>query len=423
MPLPRATLCRFVHALAGLGVIALTGCASDPVVLQAAPATPATRIDQPIAFYHSAEFRDRQETLEPYGNRYYLPLKIGEASDRALRATYPRLFADVREASSGDAAQSAAGASREVALLAPSIVGLKYLNASARMEGPFYSEVAYRFRLTDPGGTIIAEWTVRGFGRFPADADRAPRTKDSPPVPAGEQGFLVEAPRRAIEDGVAGFARSFARVPELIRWTRGEDPAEANAALESLTTKGALSSSAAAEASYPGVFTITVERAALPRPASLPTQDAAAEPKLVALRITLRNEMERRLALDPADIEWLPDGAAALEPIPPVVAAALVTRLPFGLAVAPGVGAAALPALIAGLISAAEVVRHEKEYAAWSAATAAETLVDGVTGPRATTKGLVLFPRPAAAAGVLIVRVVDLDAARRYTVRIPVVNG
>jgi hypothetical protein len=417
MPLPRATLWRYAHALAGLSVIALAGCASDPVVLQAAPATPATRIDQPIAFYHSAEFRDRQETLEPYGNKYYLPLKIGEASDRALRATYPRLFADVREASSAEAA------SRDVALLEPSIVSLKYLNASARMEGPFYSEAAYRFRLTDPGGATIAEWTVRGFGRFPADADRAPRTKDSPPMPAGEQGFLVEAPRRAIEDGVAGFARSFGRVPELIRWTRGEPTAEANAALESLTTKGALSSSAAAEATYPGVFTVTAERTALPRPASLPAQEAAPEPKLVALRITLRNETERRLALDPADIEWIPDGAAAVEPIPPVVAAALMTRLPFGLAVAPGVGVAALPALIAALISAAEVARHEQEYAAWSAATAAETLVDGVIGPRATTKGLVLFPRSAAAPGVLIVRVIDLDAARRYTVRIPIVNG
>ena len=350
-------------------------------------------------------------------------MKIGEASDKALRATYERMFADAREASSPAAPTSASAAPREVALLEPSIVRLKYLNASHRMEGPFYSEVDYRFRLSEAGGQVVAEWTVRGFGRYPPDADRQPPTKDSPPGPRSEQALLAEAPRRAVEDGVAAFARSFTRVPELIRWTRGEGAADANAPLSSLSTKGVLSSSAAVDASCPGVFMLTVERAALPRPTAPAAEERPPEPALVALRVTLRNQAERRLALDPADIEWIPEGAAPVEPIPPAVAAALVTRLPFGLVVAPGVGAAALPGLIAALISAAELSRHQSEYAAWSAATTAQTLTDGVTGPSATSSGLVFFPRPDSAAGVLIVRVIDLDAAVRYTVRIPVVNG
>ncbi|MGB2818116.1 MAG: hypothetical protein WBC37_12925 [Burkholderiaceae bacterium] len=421
-PLARRASQRALRTLFALCALVVAGCASEPLVFEAAPAQPTARIDRSIAFLHSAEFRDRQETLEPYGNKYYVPLKIGEASDRALRATYPRLFADAREASPTDTPASTGGAPRDVPLLEPSIVGLRYLNASHRMEGPFYSQVEYRFRLSDAGGAAVAEWTVRGFGRFPSDVDRQPRTKDSPPAPRGEQGYLIEAPRRAVEDGVDAFTHSFNRVPELIRWTRGEGTADANAPLSLLSTKGALSSSEAVEAGYPGVFTMTVERAALPRPSTPPSEERAPDPPLIALRITLRNEAERRLALDPADIEWIPEGAAALEPIPPAVAAALVTRLPFGLAVAPGVGAAALPALFAALISAAEVTRHQSEYAAWSAAATSQTLADGVTGPRATTSGLVFFPRPDAAGGVVVVRVVDLDAAVRYTVRIPVAS-
>jgi hypothetical protein len=53
------------------------------------------------------------------------------------------------------------------------------------------------------------------------------------------------------------------------------------------------------------------------------------------------------------------------------------------------------------------------EYAAWSAATTAQTLTDGVTGPSATSSGLVFFPRLDSAAGVLIIRVIDLDHALR----------
>lgn len=414
---------RAMRPLLALGVAVITGCASEPLLFEVAPAQPAARIDRHVAFLHPAEFRDRQETLEPYGNKYYLPVKIGEASDKALRATYERLFADAREASPPGTSTAAGGTPTGVVLLEPSIVGLKYLNASQRMEGPFYAEVEYRFRLSEAGGTAVAEWTVRGFGRFPSDADRQPRTKDSPPGPRSEQAFLVEAPRRAVEDAMVAFTRSFSRVPELIRWKRGEGTADANAPLASLTTKGVLSSSTVVDASYPGVFAMTIERAALPQPVRPATEERGPEPALVALRITLRNEAERRLALDPADIEWIPEGAAAMEPIPPTVAAALVTRSPFGLAVAPGVGAAALPALFAALISAAELARHQSEYAAWSAAASAQTLADGITGPRATTSGLVYFPRPTSAAGVLIVRVIDLEAAVRYTVRIPVANG
>lgn len=412
---------RALRALVALAAVAIAGCASEPVVLETAPAQPTARIGRSIVFLHSAEFRNRQETLEPYGNRYYLPLKVGEASDKALRATYERLFASAREASSPDAAASA-GAPPATALLEPSIVGLKYLNASRRMEGPFYAEVDYRFRLSGADGPTLAEWTVHGFGRYP-DANWQPRTKDSPPGPRSETGLLVEAPRRAVEDGVAAFVRSFERVPELIRWSRGEAVADANAPPAALVTQGALSSAAAVDASYPGVFALRVERAALPKPAKPASEDGTPELPLVALRLTLRNETERRLLLDPADIEWTRAGAATLEPIPPAVAAALVTRAPFGLSIIGGVGPAALPGLIAALISAGELARHQSEYAAWSAAVAAETLVDGVAGARSARSGLVYFPRSGAPTGALVVRVIDLDRAVRYTVRVPVEGG
>jgi hypothetical protein len=411
-----------LHALVALGAIAIAGCASEPVSIEAAPVRAAAQIDRPVAFLHSPEFRNQQVTLEPYGNKYYLPLKIGESSDKALRATYAQLFATATEVSSRDEVANA-GAAAPTALIEPSIVGFKYLNASHRMEGPSYAEVDYRFRLSDGQGQALAVWTVRGIGRYPSDAARPPRTKDSPPAPRGEQGIIVEAPRRAVEDAMSGFVHDFERVPELIRWTRGEPLAGVDAPPAALSTKGVLSASSAADASVAGAFTLRVERAPLPRPAKQAAEEGAPETSLIALRIGLGNDGEHRLALDPSDVQWIVDGRAPMEPIPAAAVAALVTRLPFGLAVAPGVGVGALPALVAALISAGEMARHQSEFAAWSAALTSESLTDGVAGPRASRSGLVYFPKPGSAAGTLVVQVIDLDAAVRYTVRIPTEGG
>lgn len=400
----------------------LAGCASEPVSMESRidATAPAARISRPIAYIHSAEFRNQQQTIEPYRNRYFMPLKTGEATDKGLRTVYGQLFTAAREVESREALSRLGGPNAPEALLEPAIVDLKYLNASLRMEGPFHAEITYRFSLIDAGGATIANWLVRGRGHYPTSADRQPRTKDSPPGPRGEEGLLTEAPRRAIADAIAGFVRSFDRVPELMRWTRGQPVTGVDVPFEQQVVLDAAAPASGVDASYPGAFTLRVQRAPLPTPPKAAVEEASPELRLAAIRITLQNNSTHRLALDPSEIEWSAGPEGPLEPIPPSVAAALVTRLPFGLAVAPGVGVAALPALIAALISAGENVRHQGEYSAWSAAVTADTLVDGIASAGGARGGLVYFPQPqTSGAGTLIVRVIDLDESLRYTARVP----
>lgn len=404
------------------GVAELTGCASEPVSVDSRidAAAPAARISRPIAYLHSPEFRNQQQTIEPYRNSYFMPLKTGEATDKGLRTVYGQLFTTAREVESREDLSRLGGPNAPAALLEPSIVDLKYLNASLRMEGPFHAEITYRFSLIDAGGATIANWLVRGRGQYPTSADRQPRTKDSPPGPRSEEGILTEAPRRAIADAIAGFVRSFDRVPELIRWTRGQPVADVDVAFEKQVSRDAAPPASGVEASYPGAFSLQVERTPIPTPPKAVVEETSPQLKLAAVRITLRNNSTHRLAMDPSEIEWSAGPEGPFEPIPPSVAAALVTRAPFGLTVATGTGVAALPALIAALISAGENVRHQAEYSAWSDAVTADTLADGIANAGDTRSGLVYFPQPqTSGGGTLTARVIDLDDCLRYTVRVP----
>lgn len=417
-----------------LGLAAtLGGCAHEPVTLEVRSTAPrpAAQIERPIAFVHPQSFHEKQWLIEPYGQGYILPLKAGEASDKALRETYAKLFAAPREVASREAFFALSGPDAPTALLEPSIGQFKYLNASRRMFGPYYAEIDYRFTLTGADHGTIASWAVRGFGQYDLDAEARTRTKDAPPGPRGEGEMNAEAPRRAIESATAAFARSFDRKPELIRWRRGQTVAGTDVPPERQVTKDTGPDKAGVQASYPGAFALDVQRTPIPTPPKEVTkasaesvpgevlQEAPKEPNLVAVRLVLQNESSHRLALDPADIEWDAGLEAPLEPLPPKVAAALVTRLPFGITVATGPGLAALPALFAAIVSAAELERHRHEFAAWSAAVSADTLVDGIAQGGAKRTGLVYFPKPREKdGGTLVVRVIDLDEALRYTVRV-----
>jgi len=418
-----------------VGLLAtLGGCAHEPMTLEVGSTAPrpAAQIDRPIAFVHPQSFREKQWLIEPYGQGYILPLKAGEASDKALRETYARLFAAPREVASREAFFALVGPDAPTALLEPSIVQFKYLNASRRMFGPYYAEIDYRFTLTGADRSTIASWSVRGFGQYDLDAEARTRTKASPPGPSGEGEMNAEAPRRAIESATAAFARSFDRMPELIRWRRGQSVAGTDVPPERQVTQDAGSDKPRVQARYPGAFTLDVQRTPIPTPPKEVTkaateqvpgevpEEAAKAPNLVAVRLILQNESSHRLALDPADVEWDAGLKAPLEPLPPRVAAALITRLPFGITVATGPGLAALPALFAAIISVAELERHKHEFAAWSAAVSAHTLVDGTAPGGERRSGLVYFPKPREKdGGTLMVRVIDLDEALRYTVRVP----
>lgn len=411
---------RFVSTSVVLAV-GLAGCATEPVSLHVrAPDRPIAQTQARIAFVHPEAFRGHQVDVRPYGGSYVLHLKVGEASDKALREIYTRVFVTSREVASPQAFSQLAGADAPAALLQPSIAGLHYLNASGGIRGPFYSEIEYRYSLTDAHG-YTAAWSVRGFGEFDLDAESRVTNKGQATVPRGdEEGLLAEAPRRAIEAGVANFARSFERVPELIRLGRGQRMEGVDVAAERQVTRDIGSPARAAEVLYPGAFTVQVQHAALPAPPKEIAQKVTAETNMMAVRVTLRNDSTHRFVLDPADIEWRAGSAPPIEALPPRVAAAALTRVPFTIAVAPGVGLAALPSLLAALISASEIERHQTEFATWNAAISRETLTDGIVGAGETRTGLAYFPSPEKpVGGTLVVRVIDLDEALRYTVRVP----
>jgi hypothetical protein len=205
------------------GVTALiTGCATEPMSLQVRTEIdhPITPVASPVAFLHPQGFREHLENVTPYGGNYVLHLKVGEASDKALREVYPRLFVAPREVASREAFSQLADTQVPAGLLEPSIVALHYLNASRRMGGPCFAQIDYRFSLTVTEGETRT-WIVRGFGEFDLDAEARLAREGRATLPSSEEGFLVEAPRRALEAGIANFARSFQRVPELIRFGRG----------------------------------------------------------------------------------------------------------------------------------------------------------------------------------------------------------
>ena len=397
----------------------LVACASEPVSLDARPggAPSVPRVTAPIAYLHSKDFRQDLRTVEPYGNQYYVPLKTGEASDRALRNAYAQVFANAREVGSLEEASTLAAAGLPVATIEPSIVRLDYLNASGRLWGPYYSEIVYGFALYDPAGTRVAEWRVSGFGEFDMNRESKERRPD---FPRGETAVLIEAPRRAVENGVAGFVAGFERLPELTRLARNLPLAGANAPPGAQVTRTVAS---AMEAEYPGVLALRVEIAAVPEPPKELVKEAPKTPYVLPIRLRLHNASAHRLALDPSDAQWVPQGmpATPISPLPGRVASAALTKRPFGLAIgvmSPGLGM--LPALLSGLLSAAENERQQQELAAWTAAIESDLLVAGVAGAGGDRNGILYFPRPPkVAGGMIVIPIVDLDDAVRYTVRVP----
>ena len=408
---------------------AVAGCAADPVSLDVRPATAPTarKVTQPVAFLHTKAFREDIRTVEPYGNKYYLPLKTGEASDRALRSAYAQVFDAPREIGSLDELR-APGPPAPVAVIEPSIVSLDYLNASGRMWGPYYTEIVFRFALYDGAGARLADWRVSGFGVYdmnlkPSDPGGAEAVSV---LRGGETAWMSEAPRRAVEAATANFVAGFERVPELIRLARNQPLAGADVPAARQSTRDTAPASSGIEASYPGALALHVQRAAVPQPPKDLVKDEPQVPYLLPVRLTLQNQGTHRLALDPADAELLPEGSVEsgpkpISPLPAPVVSALITGRPFGMVVgvmSPGVGM--LPALFAALVSAASNEQQKKDLAAWTAAINRELLDAGVVPAGASRGGVIYFPRPPKLdGGTLMITVIDLDVALRYTVRVP----
>ena len=397
----------------------LVACASEPVSLETRPrvVSSLSKVATPVAYLHSKSFRQDLRTIEPYGNRYYMPLKIGEASDRALQAAYAQVFAEAREVSSLDEARTLAMERPLAVVLAPSIERFDYLNASGRQWGPYYSEIVYGFVLYNSAGARIAEWRVTGFGEFDMNREAKERRTD---FPRGVTAILSEAPRRAVENGTVGFVAGFERLPELMRLVRNLPMAGANAPS---TVQGTHTVASGMEAEYPGVLALQVELAVTPTPPRDLLKDSPETSNLLPIRLRLRNVGTHRLAITPSDAQWLPHGTTPepISPLPGHVASALLTGRPFGMTIgvmSPGVGM--LPALFAAMFSAAENERQKQELAAWTAAIENGLLGASIAAAGEERGGILYFPRPPKAeGGMIVIPIVDLDDAVRYTVQVP----
>ena len=421
----RPNICNRLHVVvAALLYAALAGCTSEPVSLESRPGSlpVVTKVGRPVAFLHTKAFREDLKTVEPYGNKAYLPLKIGDASDRALRSAYVQVFEAPREVTSLEELRSLSGPAAPVAVIEPSIVSFNYVNASGRYWGPYFSEIVYRFALFDATGTRVADWRVRGLGEF----DYYRELSERKPVSSSETAWQTEAPRRAVEAAASGFVAGFERIPELIRLTRNLPLAGADVPAVRQATRDTAPEKPGVEASYPGAFALNVQRAIVPQPPRELVKEEAQVPYLLPLRLTLQNRGTNRLLLDPVDAQWLPEGSAEsspqpISPLPAPLVSALIAGRPFGIFVgvmAPGVGT--LPALFAGLVNAAENERQRKDLAAWTAAIERDLLRAGIAVGSASRGGVIYFPRPPKLdGGTLVIPVIDLDDALRYTVRVP----
>lgn len=399
-----------------LAAAALAGCAMEPVTLalREQPSPVAEKIKRPVVFLHSRQMREETQPVQAG-----VPLRIGEASDRALRAAYTQGFGDMREVSSLEEFRSMSGPDAPAVLLQPEIVGFQAVNTLRRPTGPYVAEIIYRFTLFDRAGAQAGAWEMHSLGSFDAEAARR---EHSPDFRLDVDSWVTVAPRRAIEAAAAKFLAGFDSVPELMRLRRDLPLAGSNVPAE-LQQPGGTASTDVMQARYPAAVTLTA--AALP---STPAPGTGTQPSgqaaVVSLRVTLRNDGAHRLLVDPATIRWEPAQSATagfpvLSPIPAAVVPMYLAGTPTTFApgpMSPGIGM--LPNLIAALANAAGQQEHEKAMEARKASVERDLLTEGPIAPGTERTGVVYFSKLRAAYGMLLVPVIDLDDASRYTVRL-----
>jgi hypothetical protein len=378
------------------------------------------RIDHPVAFVHDAAFRDHTDTIDIIGEGRCLPLKTGEASNRLFREAYEKVFVQLRESTGKSETY---GCDSEY-VLQPDPVELLYFYSRAEdVRGSAYAQANFAFKLKDGNGATIAAWIVRGDGAFDRDAFAK---KASAERLEGEGDVVL----LAIESAVRQFVRSFELVPELIAWRRGE-AMQGPASMEQQTET--LPNGSGYAATYPGMLRMQVTRAVPPDPPTYMHESPSSKRHgLLAVRVLLRNDSPRRLALDPAEITWA-RGLETRRTLSPLVTAALSSARPYGLAVRCGrtagevagslvLQAAAFvvwPVVVAAAVGiAASVPVRREEFKRWKAALDGALFPDTVLDPGAEKEGLVVFAG-APPEGELIIPVVDIDAALRYRVRVP----
>ena len=399
---------RFMRVAAAAVGVLLGGCLPPITLKPTVDHLPSVaQVPVSVGVYYSPEFRNYEYAWQPYEIIKPELYSIGPASVTLFQQLLPKLFKEVVQV---DSRPPLAAEGRELAgVIEPSIekVHLRHVRMNLG------AKVTYRFTVYAPDGERLASWTVTGEGHKMSPSYR------------GNNDPAVEL---AIEDAATKFMTSLDEVPEAKRWARGLAMEGATApATAQATAPAAGRDRAAVRGVYDGVVSVTADPNAEPAPdrgggeTEAPKLDLNAA-RVFAVNVSVANEGSHRLLVRRSDIALVAPNGREVNAIPaPLVAVLATARRPGLPNVAGGVGVAALPGLFFALANAASMSAAGKEMEAHVKTLRGQELPDATLARGQSAAGLVYFPRAAARSRdvVLKVPVVDLDAATRYVVRLP----
>jgi len=205
---------KFTHKcrLGVLVVLTLAGCSGAKVQMEGDIPTPlVNRLPLQIGLY-----------LEPALVQYVFEEKIEEHGDWRIEVgpMQAKLFKQIATAMFIEAplvdSPTPTGVTLD-AVLAPSIVDFQ-ISIPSQTRSEFYEVwIKYLMRLSDPQGTVIAEWPLTAYGKANRGDFGFLESSDGPGI--------QQATMTALRDAGAFLALRFTSVPEIRAWLDSRSPA------------------------------------------------------------------------------------------------------------------------------------------------------------------------------------------------------
>ena len=387
-------------------VLLLSGCSSTVDIKPVVEAPQRPTMNSVVGVFHSPEFKNYQFTADVYGNKHTFIFPLGTSSDAMLKSLYPKVFKSVKEVNGMPT--EATGNTGVAAVLVPEIESFQFPLQS--LLGPYWAEIQYRFTMYSPKGEKLISWTAKGWG------------EGGDGTMYGEFGPIADATNMAMQMAAMKFVSSFDQVPEVKRWEMGM-PMEGAVADSSLQVLTPSPSGKRDEfgAEYPGVVAVHGNMNADPRKDYPQGKKALVEVGIRAIELTIRNDGNTDLLVDPLQIVWTPDGKKEVFPVSVSLISSVMTNRHLRVGpVAGGTGAAAIPALLISLYNASATKDEEKQIKENLALFGRRELKETVIGPSESVNGLVYFPTaPESGTDILNIPVIDTENAVCYMVNVP----
>jgi hypothetical protein len=395
---------RWIIRLTVLFAVAhFVGACSTTLQLQpkVSSSEPSRKVPLSVQIDHSPAFVNTVVPVDVYGNLHEFIFTIGQASDVILRATYPKVFEHVSDWVGNYSSWTMPGQSDVI--LSPKISSFAFPIRGTM--GPYFAQITYTFTLSSLDGTKLLEWSVTGEG------------ESGKSTPMDESGPFRLAAEKAMEKADLRFTRSFEEVPEVKRFLTGMSADNATADAKTQKTFADAMHAKTVKGTYDGVVTVEASH--------VKPNDGSQPAFLKETRITILNEGDHRIVFYPSDVRLVYEDGQTMPPIRGcVVSAAMTTRhwkFP-QIYIYPGVGVASLPLFFTSMANAAIVARERQERTSHLRTYQAEELTDMALEDKDASTGLLFFYSPVAGeiTSEIIVPVVDVDAATRYVVRLPI---